>query len=50
MLVLGQVSGAIFFGTMVVGVLVGVFVTVDFLVFYFGVRSFKREEILSRLA
>lgn len=50
MLVLGQVSGAIFFGPIVVGALIGVFATVDLLVLYFGTRSFKREEILSRLA
>jgi len=49
MLVLGQVSGAIVFGPIVVSVLIGVFVVVDLLVFYFAVKIFKREELLSRL-
>lgn len=49
MLVLGQVSGAIVFGPIVVSVLIGVFVVVDLLVFYFAVKMFKREELLSRL-
>ena len=49
MLVLGQVSGAIVFGPIVVSVLIGVFVVVDLLVFYFAVKIFKREELLSRV-
>lgn len=49
-LVFGQVSGAIIFGPIVVGVLIGAFAIIDLLTFYIGVRMFKREEILSKLA
>jgi ABC-type multidrug transport system permease subunit len=50
MLVLGQVSGAIFLGPTVVAILIAAFVVVDLIVFYIGLRSFKREEILPRLS
>jgi len=49
MLALGQLSGAIIFGPVVVCALIAVFAIVDLVVFYYDVRSFKREEILSRL-
>ncbi len=49
-LVVGQATGAIIFGPMVILALVGVFVLVDFAVFRIGVRLFRREEILSKLA
>ncbi len=49
-LVFGQVSGAIILGPLIVGALVGVFVLVDFIVFYLGVKTFGREEILSKPA
>lgn len=50
MLVLGQISGAIFLGPTVVAILIAAFVVVDLIVFYIGLRSFKREEILPRLS
>ncbi len=49
MLALGQLSGAIIFGPVVVCALIGAFAVIDLVVFYLGMRSFKREEILSRL-
>lgn len=49
-LVIGQVSGAVFLGPVMIGVLTAVFVVIDFLVFYAGVKLFRREEILSKLA
>ncbi len=48
-LVFGQVTGAIIFGPTVVAVLVGMFAVIDLIVFYLGVKLFKREEILSKL-
>lgn len=50
MLVFGQVVGAIFFGPITVGILIGAFALVDLLVFYVSVKIFRREEILSKLA
>jgi ABC-type transport system involved in multi-copper enzyme maturation permease subunit len=50
MLVLGQISGAIFVGPTVVAVLIAAFIIVDLIVFYVGLRSFKREEILPKLS
>lgn len=47
-LVFGQISGTIFLGPNVLYALIGAFALVDVLVFYVGVRSFKREEILSK--
>ena len=49
-LVFGQVTGAIIFGPMVITALIGIFVIIDIAVFKIGVKLFKREEILSKLA
>ncbi len=49
-LIFGQVTGAIIFGPLVILALIGLFLTVDFIVFRVGVKLFKREEILSKLA
>ena len=48
-LIFGQVSGAIIFGPVIVGVLIGIFILMDVIVIYFGVRLFRREEILLKL-
>lgn len=49
-LVFAQASGAILFGPLMVTALIGVFALLDLLVFYAGVKVFKREEILSKPA
>ena len=49
-LVFGQIMGAIIFGPIVVTALIGLFALVDLAVFRIGLRLFKREEILSKLA
>ena len=49
-LVFGQVTGAIIFGPMVNTALIGLFAIIDLAVFKIGVKLFKREEILSKLA
>jgi ABC-type Na+ efflux pump permease subunit len=49
-LVFGQVAGAIILGPLVILILTAVFALVDFVVFRIGVKMFKREEILSKLA
>ncbi|MBI2185253.1 MAG: ABC transporter permease subunit [Thaumarchaeota archaeon] len=49
-LVLGQVSGALILGPLIVGLLILVFAAIDLAVFVIGVRLFRREEILSKLA
>src|SRR3972149_10134395 len=49
-LVFGQVTGAIIFGPVVVTALIGFFAIIDLAVFKIGVKLFKREEILSKLA
>jgi len=49
-LIFGQVTGAIFFGPIVIAVLLGAFASIDLIVFYVGVKLFRREEILSKLA
>ena len=49
-LVFGQVTGAIIFGPLVIAALIGLFGLVDFVVFRAGVKLFKREEILTKLA
>lgn len=46
----GQLAGAVFLGPVVIGLLAGGFALVSFIVFQIGVRLFKREEILARLA
>lgn len=48
-LLFGQASGAIIFGPIVVGALMGIFAILDLVVFKIGVRVFRREEILSKL-
>lgn len=49
-LVFAQISGAIIFGPIMVGALIIAFVALDLLVFRIGIRVFRREEILSKLA
>jgi ABC-type Na+ efflux pump permease subunit len=49
-LVFAQISGALFLGEAVLYALIGVFVLVDVIVFYIGIKLFKREEILSKPA
>jgi ABC-2 type transport system permease protein len=49
-LVFGQVAGAIILGPLVILILISIFVILDFVVFRIGVKLFKREEILSKLA
>ncbi len=49
-LIFGQVTGAFFFGPAVVLILLGAFAAIDLIVFYLGVKLFRREEILSKLA
>jgi ABC-2 type transport system permease protein len=49
-LVFGQATGAIIFGSVVIIALIGLFALIDFAVFRAGVKLFKREEILSKLA
>ena len=48
-LIIGQATGAIIFGPVVIGALIGLFVLIDFAVFRAGVKLFKREEVLSKL-
>ena len=49
-LVFGQVSGAITVGPALIVVLMGAFGVISLIVFRLGLRIFKREEILSKLA
>jgi ABC-2 type transport system permease protein len=49
-LVFGQVTGAIIFEPIMVVALIGLFAIIDSVVFKIGVKLFKREEILSKLA
>ena len=49
-LVFGQVSGALVFGPLVVAALIGLFAIIDLIVFQIGLKVFKREKILSKLA
>jgi len=49
-LIFGQLTGAIFLGPIMVGALTGGFAIVDILLFNMGVKLFRREEILSKLA
>jgi len=49
-LVFGQVTGAIIFGPLVVTALIGLFTIIDLAVLKIGIKLFKREEILSKLA
>jgi len=49
-LVFGQITGAIIFGPLVILALVCAFLLVDFVVFRLGLKLFKREEILAKMA
>jgi len=49
MMIFGQISGVIVFGPIVLGALAAIFALVDLIVFYVGVKLFRRERILSRL-
>jgi ABC-2 type transport system permease protein len=49
-LLFGQASGAIVLGPFVVAALIGLFAIIDIFVFYIGVKLFRREEILSKMA
>ena len=49
-LVFGQASGALVFGSVVILALIGIFAVIDLVVFRVGVKLFRREEILSKLA
>ena len=49
-LVFGQVSGAVIFGPIVISALIALFAILDFVIFRIGMKLFKREEILSKMA
>jgi len=49
-LVFGQISGALFLGDTVLYTLIAIFALIDVIVFYIGIKLFKREEILSKPA
>ncbi len=49
-LIFGQISGATILGPIMIGILIAVFALIDIIVFNMGVRMFRREEILPRLA
>lgn len=49
-LVFAQISGLLVLGPAVLAALIGVLALVDVAVFYFGVKIFRREEILSKPA
>jgi len=49
-LVFGQVTGAVIFGPIMISGLIVLFAVIDFAIFRIGVKLFKREEILSKLA
>jgi ABC-2 type transport system permease protein len=49
-LVFGQISGALFLGETVLYTLIAIFTLIDIIVFYIGIKLFKREEILSKPA
>jgi len=49
MMIFGQISGVIVFGPIMLGALAAIFALVDLVVFYVGVKLFRRERILSRL-
>lgn len=49
-LVFGQATGVIIFGPPIILALIGVFSLVDLIVFRLGLKLFKREEILAKLA
>jgi ABC-2 type transport system permease protein len=49
-LVFAQISGMLILGPLVLAALIGLFALIDIGVFYFGVKMFRREEILSKPA
>ena len=49
-LVFAQATGAVIFVPIVISALIGLFAIIDFAIFRLGVKLFKREEILSKLA
>ena len=49
-LVFGQISGAVIFGPIMIAALIAAFAIVDLAIFRIGVKLFKREEILSKIA
>lgn len=49
-LVFGQAMGAMIFGPLVIAALIGLLAIIDLLVFKIGVKQFRREEILAKLA
>lgn len=48
-LIFGQISGVIMFGPMVIGILTICFTLIDYVILRLSIRTFKREEILSKL-
>jgi hypothetical protein len=50
MLVFGQVAGAIVFGPVMVAALIALLAIIDLLIFRIGVKLFRREEIMTKLA
>jgi ABC-2 type transport system permease protein len=49
-LVFAQISGLLLLGPLVLAALIGLLALVDVAIFYFGVKMFQREEILSKPA
>lgn len=49
-LVFAQISGALILGPLILAAVIGLFALIDIGVFYFGVKIFRREEILSKPA
>jgi ABC-2 type transport system permease protein len=49
-LVFAQISGLLVLGPLVLGALIGILALVDVGIFYLGVKTFKREEILTKQA
>jgi ABC-type transport system involved in multi-copper enzyme maturation permease subunit len=47
-LIFAQIGGALVFGPLMLGLLIFGFVTLDIIVFYLGIRLFRREEILTK--
>lgn len=50
LLIFGEIGGALFFGPTMLALLIVVFVVVDIVVFWIGIRLFKREEIIAKHA
>lgn len=49
-LVFAQISGLLLLGSIILAALIGLLAVVDMAIFYFGVKIFQREEILSKPA